>query len=591
MQKTNGSSIDNGGVRVRHSATEQDIHVDNVQYESSTQNQPNSMKSTDVTKKIKKSPRTPSPLKYSCWSRHRTATAVGTFALFTILTMAAIQQYELKFIQTPQNPIEYNFGPRSVVVGNFDNDKLVDIVVANHVDDSISVYLGYNNGAFASNMIYSTGLYSAPYMVAIGDFNNDYHTDIAVAYYGTNSIGIFLGSGNCSFINKTVMSTGSSRPIWILIADLDNDTSLDIVTANYGTDSISIFYGSGDGTFSYTITYPMGYDSSPFSVIGADFNNDNYLDLAITNYGTNNIAILIGNGNRTFLYQQTFSTGINSHPYSLIVGHFNDDSLLDIAVANYGANNVGVFLGNINGIFTSQTTYSLNTSSPYSIGLGNFNRDNRVDLVVSNKGTNNIGVLLGLGNGSFSEPTMNPTGSSSSISLAAADFNKDNLLDVIIVSNDTGSVSILFGYDEGFQPQTTYSTGSWPQSVAVGDFNNDTRLDIVVASATGNIVSVLLGYGNGSFANQTTYSTGSWPQSVAVGDFNNDTRLDIVVANRVDNTVSVLLGYGNGSFANQTTYLTGNSPYSVAVGDFNNDIRVDIVVANYRNNTVSVLLG
>ncbi|CAF4108322.1 unnamed protein product, partial [Adineta steineri] len=256
MQKMKDNSMDNSSIRVRHSFTEQDIEVDNVQNLSSTQNQSNAVESADITKKIKKLPMASTYLEYSCWSRHRTATAVGAFGLFTILTMVTSilivrltspktrdQQCELKFIQTPRNPIEYNFGPRSVAVGNLNDDERLDIVVANHLVDSISVFFGYNNGAFASNMTYSTGLYSAPYMVAIGDFNNDHHTDIAVAYFGTNSIGIFLGFGNGSFINTTVISTDSSRPVWIHIADLDNDTSPDIITANYGTDSISIFYG------------------------------------------------------------------------------------------------------------------------------------------------------------------------------------------------------------------------------------------------------------------------------------------------------------------------------------------------------------
>ncbi|CAF1426016.1 unnamed protein product, partial [Adineta steineri] len=249
------SSMDNDGIRITHSFTEQDIHVDNVQHENSTQNQSNAVESANITKKIKKLPMTPTSLEYSCWSRHRTATAVGAFGLFTILAIATsilivcltspktrVKQCELTFIQTNQNPVEYNFGPRSVAVGDFNDDELLDIVVANSVVDSISVFLGYNNGIFASNMMYSTGLHSAPYMVAIGDFNNNHHTDIAVAYFGTNSIGIFLGFGNGSFINTTVISTDSSRPVWIHIADLDNDTSPDIITANYGTDSISIFY-------------------------------------------------------------------------------------------------------------------------------------------------------------------------------------------------------------------------------------------------------------------------------------------------------------------------------------------------------------
>ncbi|CAF4687245.1 unnamed protein product, partial [Rotaria sp. Silwood2] len=207
------------------------------------------------------------------------------------------QKCQLDFTKTIKNPIEYNYDTRSVAVSNFnnDNDKWLDIVVANRVIDSISVFLDYNNGIFASHMTYSTGLYSAPYMVAVGDFNNNDQADIAVAYFGTNSIGISLGFGNGSFASQKIISTGSSRPIWIHLADLDNDTFLDIVTANYGTNSISIFYGFGDGNFSYPITYSTGYDSSPFSAVSGDINNDNHLDLIIANYGTNNIGIHLAN--------------------------------------------------------------------------------------------------------------------------------------------------------------------------------------------------------------------------------------------------------------------------------------------------------
>ncbi|CAF5062999.1 unnamed protein product, partial [Rotaria sp. Silwood1] len=85
------------------------------------------------------------------------------------------------------------------------------------------------------------------------------------------------------------MSTGSSRPIAIIAVDFNNDSLLDIATANYGTDSITIFYGHGHGNFSLPIMYSTGYDSLPSSLAAGDFNKDNCLDLAIANYGTNNV--------------------------------------------------------------------------------------------------------------------------------------------------------------------------------------------------------------------------------------------------------------------------------------------------------------
>ena len=482
-----------------------------------------------------------------------------------------VQSCKIRFKATTPNPIEYKYGPRSVALGDFDNDTQLDMVVANSFVHKIAIYFGHDDGSFSTPISYSTGLDSVPYMVGVGDINKDTYLDIAVANFGTNSIAIFLGYGNRTFSSSRTISTNSSHPIWINVIDVNDDTTLDIITANYGTDSISIFYGYGNGTFYRPITYSTGYDSLPLAVVVGDFNNDNQLDLVTANSGTNNIGLFLSNGDGTFRNHETISTRYGSHPYCVVVGHFNNDIMLDIAVANHGTNNIGVFLGYGNGTFVSQITYSIGTSSPYFIGIGDFNNDARLDLVVANKGINNIIQLFGDGNGIFGSTKMYSTGSTSSISIGIGDFNNDSRVDITVLNNDTNTIDVLLNNDKGFAPKTTYPTGSGPYVVAVDDFNSDTHLDIVVANEYDKTVGIFLGYDNGSFANQMTYATGSYPNSVAVDDFNNDTNLDIVVANYNDSNISVLLGYGNGSFANQTTYSTGSSPDSVAVHDFNSD--------------------
>lgn len=386
-----------------------------------------------------------------------------------------VKKCELNFNPISPSALTYNYGPRSVAFAYFNNDKWLDMVVVNYAVNLLSIFLGYGNTTFTKSVLYSTGLYSAPYMAAVGDFNNDHQVDIAVANFGTNSIGIFMGYGDGSFSNQTIISTDSSRPIWLHVTDLNNDTLLDIVAANYGTDSISVFYGHGDGNLSSPLTYSTGYDSSPFSAISGDFNNDNRLDLAIANYGTNSIGILLANDNETFSEQSIFSTGTNSRPKSIIVGYFNNNILLDIAVANYGTNTVGIFLGMSNGNFAIQVTYLIDGGSPYCIGVGDFNRDRRLDIAVANQGDNNIAHLLGRGDGTFNKAVMTSTGSVSSTSLAIGDLNNDSGLDITIISNDTNTIATFFSYDKGFQAPIPYSTGMSAAHVITGDFNNDGR--------------------------------------------------------------------------------------------------------------------
>ncbi|CAF3431472.1 unnamed protein product, partial [Rotaria socialis] len=124
----------------------------------------------------------------------------------------------------------------------FNNDNRSDIVAANYDSQTISVFLGYDNGCCSNQSTYSTGPDSYPYFVAVGDFNNDTAIDIVVIIQGTNNLGIFLGYDNGTFSNVTLMPMGySSNPFCVLIGDFNDDRKLDFAVVNQGTDSLSMF--------------------------------------------------------------------------------------------------------------------------------------------------------------------------------------------------------------------------------------------------------------------------------------------------------------------------------------------------------------
>ena len=231
--------------------------------------------------------------------------------------------------------------PVAVEVGDFDNDNLLDIVVSKYYDNDISVLLGYGNGSFADQMTFSTGL--TPYCVAIGDFNNDNQTDIVTANWGSNDVSVLLGYGDGTFADEMRYPTGSS-PYSVTVGDFNNDTILDIVVANHGNDNVGIFLGWGNGSFSSQETFTTGFESEPNAVTVGDFNNDTLLDIIVVNYGTSNVGVLLGYGNGSFANVKIFSIGYGSLPFALAVGDLNNDGKLDFAVANEGTDNVQIFL-------------------------------------------------------------------------------------------------------------------------------------------------------------------------------------------------------------------------------------------------------
>jgi hypothetical protein len=169
--------------------------------------------------------------------------------------------------------------------------------------------------------------------------------DIAVANYDGNNVGVLLGNGNGTFQAQMIFSFGAgSAPISLAVGDFNNDTRLDIAVANFGSNTVGVSLGNGNGTFLVQPAFSTGAGSDPSTVAVGDFNNDTRLDIVVANIGIYNVVIFLGNGNGTFTGPMILSTGNGSYPISVAVGDFNQDTLLDIAVANYGNNSIGIFL-------------------------------------------------------------------------------------------------------------------------------------------------------------------------------------------------------------------------------------------------------
>src|SRR5437867_8353340 len=98
--------------------------------------------------------------------------------------------------------------------------------------------------------------------------------------------------------------------------------------------------------------FPVGSDSITVAV--GDFNGDGVPDLVVANEGSNNVAVLLGNGDGTFRAARFFPVG--SSPVSVAVGDFNGDGSLDLAVTNVDPNDGSVLLGNGDGTFPAART-------------------------------------------------------------------------------------------------------------------------------------------------------------------------------------------------------------------------------------------
>ena len=396
-----------------------------------------------------------------------------------------------------------------------------------------------------------------------------------------------------SFVSTTpAVCKNSDDLVMLLSAGTCSITASQGGNASYGaatpvSRSFTVSLAKPSGTLTAAAGSFIAVGSVFVSAAVGDFNGDGIPDLAMANYGGNNVTVLLGNGSGGFTAAPGNPFAVGTWPWSVAVGDFNGDGVLDLATANSNGDNVTVLLGNGSGGFTPApgSPFSAGTN-PRSVAVGDFNGDGILDLATANSGDNNVTVLLGNGSGGFTPAPGSPfsvgTGPNS---VAVGDFNGDGNQDLAVANFDDGNVTVLLGNGLGsFTPASgsPFSVGSGPNSVAVGDFNGDGSQDLAIGNNEDENVTVLLGNGLGSFtpASGSPFSVGSGPNSVAVGDFNGDGIPDLVTVSEPA-YVTVLLGNGSGGFAPTRggPFFVGAGPLSVVVADFNADGLLDLATA------------
>jgi Ca2+-binding RTX toxin-like protein len=199
--------------------------------------------------------------------------------------------------------------PYSVSLGDLDGDGNLDIVTSNFYADSITVLLGKGNGEFRQLDDYSVGSAgTAPNATAIGDFNNDKKLDVAVSNFSSNgkNVSILLGDGDGAFESRLDLST-NGKPLSVEAADFNGDGNLDIATPDFSTGIATVWLGNGEGEFPGRVQSTVGLEPSSLAI--GDLDNDKKLDIVTINSGDEEAAILLNQVNLVILRSTSDDTG------------------------------------------------------------------------------------------------------------------------------------------------------------------------------------------------------------------------------------------------------------------------------------------
>ena len=359
------------------------------------------------------------------------------------------------FANAPGSPVSVQGGPGNILIGDMNNDRKLDLVVACGRTRSITVLEGKGNGQFGA-VLSNTTLVEAPGEIVAGDVNGDGKLDLAVASHDSYGVVLLTGDGKGGLTiaptSPIVMKLGQHpHTHGLALADINRDNKLDLISCNSADNDISLAIGDGRGNFTRAPqSFPVG--PSPYPFAAGDVNNDGWLDIVAT-------ATATGPSRREQL------------PLSRALTLLLSDGK--------GGR--------------SPHKLPLRTGEPWFAAIADLNSDGRPDIVATHHEQSALTVMIGDGRGGFTEAIGSPFDFGVSLfQLIIADVDRDATMDVVATSGD--SVRVLLGDGRGaFKPAASIPVGPGAWRIAVADLNGDGKADVVTSNSEIDSLSVLLG--------------------------------------------------------------------------------------------------
>jgi hypothetical protein len=296
------------------------------------------------------------------------------------------------FVLTQTIPTGAGTLPHMPVAGRLDPDTDVDIAVTLTGTDRVLILVN-NGGVFTLGPSFIVG--DQPEELEIGYTNSDLNLDLVSSNHGSDTVSVLTNLGNLSFGVANVPA--GDNPRGVEIEDITGDGERDIIVASEFTEEILILGNTGNGTFAL-LTFIDLQGLSPVDVFVGLVNADMLVDILAVGYpamagvGNSTLAYVRNLGNVTFALP-VFTSTEGFDPTALGAADFDLDGDRDVVVSHQGSDDIAVLTGDGQGGFSAPALIAVG-DMPVHLIHGDFDEDGARDVATTNLGSDNQSVLI-----------------------------------------------------------------------------------------------------------------------------------------------------------------------------------------------------
>ena len=341
------------------------------------------------------------------------------------------------------------------------------------------------------------------------------------------------GTSTRQFVTEPVRVYGG------LGADFDRDGFLDLALINEDSADVRLLRNQADGSghFEDLTLAPNPTDERPSPGAAADFDLDGIIDIVVSNTESDTVSVLYGNGDGTF--QPALDIVTDNIPRGVTVLEANGDGYPDIATSNFvdGSGNVALVMSDGNGGFLPATIFDAGLTHEWTIDAIDMNNDGMHDLVVGGRDSQQAACLLALGNESFALQSVASTGGAT-WRLVCGDFDGDGDADVTTGNGLSANAALIENDGLGnLGSPAVFPAALFTVDTDLGDLDGDGDLDWMVSSHVGGWWRIYENNGFGGFTLVDELDAIIRPAGGVMMDIDNDGDLDLALMDEIADVI------------------------------------------------------